>query len=85
MSLSAQPEKPDQRGSSHAAASAMVQSDSHSDVDFDPTTYNSHRVPITPYDAKYPGKHGAASFFFTDCLSSKAKQQHEQSKKEEEQ
>ena len=35
--------------------------------------------PLTacyPSDAKFPGKHGAATLFFADCLSSKHKEQH---------
>ena len=59
-----------------SAAASLKLNESHSEVDFDTDT---KRIPLTslyPSDAKYPGKHGAATLFLADCLSSKHKENH---------
>lgn len=63
--------------SAHHGATALKLNESQSEYDFD--DIEAQGIPLTslyPSDAKFPGKHGAATLFLADCLSSKHKEHH---------
>ena len=63
--------------STHYGATALKLNESQSEYDFDDS--EAPGIPLTsryPSDAKFPGKHGAATLFLADCLSSKHKEHH---------
>ena len=87
-----QPGPTSQSGSAAATAAAAVSDPSHHqneaaihklsesqhehETDFDGDVMGKPLTACYPSDAKFPGKHGAATLFFADCLSSKHKEQH---------
>jgi hypothetical protein len=61
--------------SAHYGAAALKVNESQSEYDLEDT--EAQGIPLTsryPSDAKFPGKHGAATLFLADCLSSKHKE-----------
>ena len=65
--------------STHRGAAALKLNESQSEYDFDDIEAQGQGIPLTsryPSDAKFPGKHGAATLFLADCLSSKHKEHH---------
>ena len=61
--------------SAHYGAAALKLNESQSEYDFE--DIENQGIPLTsryPSDAKFPGKHGAATLFLADCLSSKHKE-----------
>ena len=59
-----------------AAILKLTESQSEHETDFDGDVMGKPLTAMYPSDAKFPGKHGAATLFFADCLSSKHKEQH---------
>ena len=61
---------------SEAAIHKLTESQTEHEMDFGGDVMGKPLTAQYPSDAKFPGKHGAATLFFADCLSSKHKEQH---------